>query len=167
MDCLLFRHGLAVDREEWKGPEPERPLTARGIEKTRQAVRGLVKLGITPTHLLASPFVRALETARLIREVSRARVELQACEELVPDAPPDKLLPLLANLPEDACVICVGHEPHLGEAAGVMLFGKPVGGLSLKKAGACCVRFERGPKIGQGLLRWWLTPSQLRELGKT
>jgi phosphohistidine phosphatase len=46
-----------------------------------------------------------------------------------------------------------------------MLFGGPASGLALKKAGACAIRFEDGPKPGEGLLRWWLTPSQLRALG--
>ena len=79
---------------------------------------------------------------------------------------PDKLLVLLGSLPPDACVVCVGHEPHLGEAAGVMLLGRPVSGLSLKKAGACLIAFDGTPRAGQGALHWWLTPSLLRGLRK-
>jgi phosphohistidine phosphatase len=167
MDCLLFRHGIAVDQEDWDGPEPERPLTVKGVERTRQAARGLVRLEIVPTHILSSPFVRAVETARLVRELTRAKTDVRLCDELLPDAPPDKLFPLLTSLPENACVVCVGHEPHLGQAAGVMLFGRPVEGLSLKKAGACCIRFDRPPAGGYGALQWWLAPSQLRSLGKS
>lgn len=166
MDCLLFRHGIAVDREKWDGLEAQRPLTSKGAEKTREAAAGLLRLSVFPTHVLSSPFVRALETAKLVRDVLRVRGEIQVCDELLPDAPPDKLFPILGSLPPDACVVCVGHEPHLGEAAGVMLFGKPVAGLSLKKAGACCITFESAPKAGQGVLRWWMTPSQLRSLRK-
>lgn len=166
MDCLLFRHGIAVDREDWDGQEAERPLTPKGEERTREAAVGLRRLGIAPTHLLSSPFARALDTAKHVRDVFRMRAEVQVCDELLPDAPPDKLFPVLASLPEDACVICVGHEPHLGLTAAWMLFGKPTPGLSLKKAGACCLRFEKAPKAGEGALRWWLTPGQLRKLRK-
>lgn len=162
MDCILFRHGVAAERDEWPGPEAQRPLTAKGAEKTAEAAAGLACLGIKPTHLFTSPLVRAVETAKLIREALPGRLEMRICEELVPDAPPDKLIPLLASLSEDACVICVGHEPHLGETAGIMLAGQALPGLALKKAGACCIRFEAAPRIGQGALRWWLTPWQLR-----
>ena len=165
MDCLLFRHGIAVEREDWDGQEAERPLTRKGAEKARDAAVGLRRLDIAPTHVLSSPLTRALETAKLVGELFRL-ADVKVCDELLPDAPPDKLFPLLASLPEDACVICVGHEPHLGLAAGVMLFGRPAPGLSLKKAGACCIRFDDGPKAGKGALWWWLTPDQLRRLRK-
>lgn len=165
MDCLLFRHGIAVEREDWEGQEAERPLTRKGAEKAREAAVGLRRLDIAPTHLLSSPLTRALETAKLVGEVFRLG-DVKVCDELLPDAPPDKLFPLLASLPEDACAICVGHEPHLGLAAGFMLFGRPATGLPLKKAGVCCIRFEDGLKAGKGTLRWWLTPDQLRKLRK-
>lgn len=165
MDCILFRHGIAVEPGEWKGAEVQRPLTPKGAERVREGAAGLVRLGVEPTHILSSPLLRAFDTAKIIRDTLRLRLEIQICDELVPDAPPDKLLPLLTALPGEACVICVGHEPHLGAAAGVLLFGRPVAGLSLKKAGACCVRFEGSPKAGPGMLRWWLAPSQLRKLG--
>lgn len=166
MECILFRHGIAMDREEWKGPDSQRPLTAKGAAKTRQAAAGLVRQGITPTHVVSSPYVRARETAKLVRDAFGVREEIQVCDELLPDSPPDKLLVLLSSLPQDACVICVGHEPHLGEAAGLILFGEPVPGLSFKKAGACSFHFDSAPKAGRGVLKWWLTPSQLRGLRK-
>jgi phosphohistidine phosphatase len=166
MKTILFRHGIAVDREKWDGPDGERPLTPKGADKTRQAAAGLLKLEIIPTHILTSPYLRARETAKLIRERLRSVQELQICDELLPTAPPDKVLVLLSALPQDACVVCVGHEPHLGEAAGLILFGEPVPGLSLKKAGACGLEFEGPPRAGKGSLHWWLTPSQLRSLGK-
>ena len=166
MECILFRHGLAVDREKWDGADGQRPLTIKGAEKTRQAAAGLLDLDVTPSHILTSPFLRARETAKLVREALEFRQEVQVCDELLPTAPPDKLLVLLNSLPQDASVICVGHEPHLGEAAGLILFGEPVPGLSLKKAGACFLSFDGPPKAGKGTLRWWLPPSQLRSLGK-
>jgi phosphohistidine phosphatase len=162
MDCILFRHGIAVDPQAWDGEEEERPLTPKGIEKTRQAAAGLLRLDVAPTVLLASPLIRALETAKLIRETFHLRDDLQQSAELLPDAPPDKLFSVLSSLPGDACVICVGHEPHLGWAAGLMLFGEPVAALKFKKAGACCIRFEEVPRPSAGALRWWMAPAQLR-----
>jgi phosphohistidine phosphatase len=163
MDCILFRHGIAVDRDAWNGEEEERPLTPKGVEKTRQAAAGLLHLDVAPTAILVSRLVRALETAKLIRDTFHLG-GIQQCPELLPDAPPEKLFGVLRSLPPETCVICVGHEPHLGWTAGVMLFGKPVSGMKFKKAGAACIRFEEEPRPGAGLLRWWMGAAHLRML---
>ena len=55
MDCILFRHGIAVDWRDWQKEDHSRPLTDEGIEKTQKAVKGLIRLDVTPTHLLAAP----------------------------------------------------------------------------------------------------------------
>jgi len=164
MDCILLRHGIAVASEDWNGPESERPLTKEGIQKTRKAVAGLKNLGIQPTHLLSSPFTRALETAKIVAETFKLDPAIQICEELLFHRSPADLFPVLAKLPEKSCVICVGHEPHLGEAAAFMIFGKTADSLSLKKAGACGVEFQGKPHAGKAMLKWWLTPGQLRQL---
>jgi phosphohistidine phosphatase len=165
MECILFRHGIALDQKDWDGQEALRPLTPEGKRKTRKALAGLRRLGISPTHIFSSPFARALQTAKLVQETFRFREEIRMDDALLPDAPPDELMAVLATLPDDACAICVGHEPHLGSAASVMLFGKANGSLALKKAGGCSVRFAEKPKAGRGTLNWWLAPSQLRSLG--
>jgi phosphohistidine phosphatase len=164
MDCILFRHGIAVERDEWEGVESDRPLTEKGGRRASQAGEGLLELDLKPTHLLSSPFVRAHETAKLLQDLFRQKLTVRLADELLPDSPPDKLFPLLASLPPDACVICVGHEPHLGDTAGSMIFGKPSAGLSLKKAGACLIRFAESPRPGRGVLEWWLTAGQLRAM---
>ncbi|MBI5854827.1 MAG: histidine phosphatase family protein [Nitrospirae bacterium] len=121
MKCVLFRHGIAVDREEWKGEEAQRPLTPKGEKRAKEAAEGLLRLTIAPTHIVSSPYIRALKTAKILKQICRSRPELQVRDELLPEANPEKLIQFLAGLPEEACVVCVGHEPHLGEAAGVML----------------------------------------------
>jgi len=62
-------------------------------------------------------------------------------------------------------VLCVGHEPHLGFAAAVLLTGKPSQAFPFKKAGACLIELSIPVKPGRGVLRWWLPPSQLRLMG--
>ncbi len=164
MDCILFRHGIAVNREDWEGPDADRHLTPKGITRTEQAAVGLRRLDMRPDVLLSSPFTRALETAKLVKDALRYRRDIQICDELLPDSPPDKIFALLGSLPPDACVICVGHEPHLSDTAGVMIFGKPANGLYLKKAGVAMIQFDGTARAGQGALAWWVIPSQLRSL---
>ena len=135
MNCILFRHGIAVDRQEWNGHESERPLTNEGLKKTRKAVEGLYQLGTRPTHLLSSPFTRALETAQIVQEVFELNENIHVHQELVYDHSPINIFPVLTTLAEESCVLCVGHEPHLGQLAAMMMSGRYIPGLSLKKLG--------------------------------
>lgn len=166
MDCLLFRHGIAVPPQEWRGRESDRPLTKEGHAKTRKAAEGLRRLEIQPTHILCSPLARARETAEIAGEVLGVEAKIQLHPELVFDQSPLLLFPLLRALPPEATALCVGHEPHLGQTAALMVSGKACPGLSLKKAGACLISFEREVKPGWGSLEWWIPPAQLRMLGK-
>ncbi len=166
MHCLLLRHGIAVSPCEWKGTDLTRPLTREGIEKTNKAVDGLRTLGIQPTHMLSSPLTRTQETARIAHSRLGIATDIQLCPELVYDQPPSLLLPLLHQLPVHAYVMCVGHEPHLGQTAALMLAGTACPGLSLKKAGAVLISFTGEARPGQGCLEWWIPPAQLRLLGQ-
>jgi len=165
MDCIFLRHGIAIPCEEWNGYECDRPLSDEGCQKTKKAVAGLKTLGILPTHVLTSPFRRAQETAKIVAHIFALKPEtLQVCEELQWDQSPIGLFALLKKLPEQSQVICIGHEPHLSQAAACLVFGNTVPGVSLKKAGACCVWVDGDPSIGHAILKWWLTAAQLRRL---
>jgi phosphohistidine phosphatase len=166
MDCLLVRHGIAVGADEWEGTEENRPLTAKGKRRALQVAEGLAALDCKPTHLFTSPFVRAYDTAKLLRAVVCPALKIEAREELAVGSDPEQVLGLFRTLPTDAVVVCVGHEPLLGEVASLLLCGKSLANFPLKKAGAACIEGETGLKPGQGRLRWWLQPSQLRTIGK-
>jgi phosphohistidine phosphatase len=165
MDCVLLRHGIAVERDEWEGAEADRPLTERGAKRVAQVAAGLNRLGVQPTHVLSSPLIRAIETAEIVHRSLRVRAAVQIVDELLPDAPPDRLLSILHDLQPETCVLCIGHEPQLGMAASFMLSGRATASFPMKKAGACLIELSLPVKSGRGVLRWWLTPSQLREMG--
>jgi phosphohistidine phosphatase len=166
MDCVLIRHGIAVERDEWEGQDADRPLTERGAKRVAQVAAGLRWLGVEPAHILSSPCVRAVETARILQVAFTDRPAIRLADELLSDAAPEQLLTLLHELPAESCVLCVGHEPHLGSAASVMLTGKPSNAFPFKKAGACLIEMPVPVKPGRGTLRWWMGPAQLRELSK-
>ena len=76
MILYIVRHGIAVDREDPKAPpEAERPLTAKGIQKTRSAALGLRSAGAKPDVLITSPYVRAAQTAEIFAEALGIAVE--------------------------------------------------------------------------------------------
>jgi phosphohistidine phosphatase len=166
MECLLVRHGIAVNREEWEGKDVDRPLTEKGKRRVREVAAGLRKLNVRPTVIYASPARRAAETAQLLHDLLARPSPMEFRDELLPEAPPARVLRLLQDLLPESCVICVGHEPQLGMAASVLLSGRASASFPLKKAGACLIELSLPAKPGRGALRWWLTPSQLRAIGK-
>ncbi|TKB91800.1 MAG: hypothetical protein E8D41_10015 [Nitrospira sp.] len=166
MDCVLLRHGIAVERDEWEGTDGDRPLTARGAKRVAQAAIGLSRLDVQPTHVFSSPLIRAIETANIVHSSLPVCPALHVVDELLPDASPHRLLSILRKLPPESCVLCIGHEPQLGMAASVFLSGRGSPSFPLKKSGACLIELSLPTKPGQGILRWWLTPGQLRAMGK-
>jgi phosphohistidine phosphatase len=166
MNCVLLRHGIAVERNEWDGPDTDRPLTERGTKRVSQVAAGLKWLEVQPTYIFSSPLVRALETADIVQASLSIPSAIKRVDALLPDANPEHLLALFRDLPPECSVLCVGHEPHLGVAASVMLTGKPSPAFPFKKAGACLIELASPLKAGRGVLRWWMEPGQLRSLGK-
>jgi len=166
MDCVFVRHGIAVAREEWEGKDVDRPLTEKGKRRVREVAAGLRRLDVRPTVIYASPARRAVETAQLLYRLRASSTLMQLRDELLPEAPPTQVVSLMQNIPPESCVVCIGHEPQLGMAASVLLSGRASASFPLKKAGACLIELPIPAKPGRGVLRWWLTPGQLRAIGK-
>src|ERR1700683_4675974 len=114
MILYLVRHGIAVDRTDPKSPpEPERPLTARGVQKTRSAALGLRALGAKPDVLITSPFVRAAQTAEIFAEaLGFAPEKIRVTDALKPAAAPEEIVKELSQLRAKE-VVCCGHGPHV------------------------------------------------------
>jgi phosphohistidine phosphatase len=166
MHCLLFRHGIAESPNTWSGDEYSRPLTKEGATKTKHAIKGLKRIGVEPTHLLCSPLTRTKQTAEICKAILPIQSEIVLTPELVYDQSPMLLFPILQTLPSEAIVMCVGHEPHLGQTAALMLFGNHSPSLSFEKAGSALIAFHTNATLGQGILEWWIPPAQLRALRK-
>lgn len=164
MDCLLMRHGVAVETEEWSGLDDTRPLTGEGKQKVRQVAKGLAAMGISPTHLFTSPLTRAQETAELVRTILCPAVTITVCKALDPGSSPQVLSTFLRTIPDHSMVLCVGHEPLLGTTAGYWLNGHASQSYPMKKAGVGFIHLPSPIRAGEGLLRWWCTPTQLRAL---
>lgn len=123
-------------------------------------------MGIAPTHLYASPLTRAQETAEVIQSKLCPDLAVMICEALKPGSPPSRLVRFLQKLPNHSVVFCVGHEPLLGAIAGYLISGKPAENFPMKKAGVALIHTPSIVRAGEGLLRWWCTPAQLKALGQ-
>jgi phosphohistidine phosphatase len=162
MKLYIVRHGIAVNRNDPKSPpEAERPLTARGVQKTRSAALGLRALGAKPDVVISSPYVRAAQTAEIFAEALGFSPEkIRVSDTLKPAANPAEILKEVARLKAGETIV-VGHAPHLDTLIS-QLAGARGAFTELKKAGVAC--FEHAAGHARWELRWILTPKMLRNL---
>lgn len=164
---VLFRHGPAGERDEQRWPDDRlRPLSARGVERTREAAAGLSRLERGPAVIWTSPLTRAVQSARILRDALDREAALEEIESLAPDGPHEDVVQRLARLNGISRVFVVGHEPRLGELGGLLVFDDAGCALPLKKAGACLLSFEDGVRPGGARLRALLPPRVLRRLSR-
>ena len=163
MILYIVRHGIAIDHADPKSPpEAERPLTARGVQKTRAAALGMRALGVKLDLLITSPYVRAAQTAEIFAEALGFPPEkIRVSEALKPAANPADIIKEISN-PKTKEVACFGHGPHV-DLLIAHLAGARGPFTELKKAGVAC--FEHSSIHGKWSLRWLLTAKIMRELG--
>lgn len=165
MDLLVIRHAIAGDRAEWAKtgrPDHERPITDEGRERMAVNARALRRLVPELDLLATSPLVRAVETAAVVAEAYEDLVIVDA-PPLAHGGSPEEVRAWIAGRPEQRIGV-VGHEPDLGQLISWFVFGSPSAGTSLKKGGACLLRFGGPPQRGAAELRWLLPPKVLRRM---
>jgi phosphohistidine phosphatase len=170
MDLYILRHGLAGSREEWSGPDAERPLTSKGRSRSRAAARGLAALGVAPAVIVTSAYLRAAQTARLTAEIVGAPVV--DAPELEPGKLEKGYRPLLRRYTDEAAVMLVGHEPDLSAIIGMLIAGSSPARVELKK-GACALLtldatlLKSDSETPDAMLRWLMTARALGAIAKS
>jgi phosphohistidine phosphatase len=152
-EVWLLRHG---DAEHGDGDDAARRLTEKGVRQSRAAGRALAALGPEFNAVLASPRVRALDTARLaVEAMGGGEVEVHGSLSGGFDA--DDLAELLAGFGSDARILLVGHEPDFSQVVHDVTGGR----VDLKKGGVAVMRLARG----SGELLALLRPAEVRRIG--
>ena len=113
----LLRHGQAQAQAR---TDAERELTAHGRAEVRQAASLLQ--GRALSAIIASPYVRAQQTATLVREVVGFSGAIQTVPWLTPDSDPREVLAQLAHF-DSGELLLVSHQPLVGALAGLLITG--------------------------------------------
>jgi len=113
----LLRHGQA---EPQAASDAARELTAHGRQEVQQAAAQL--LGRPLTAIMASPYVRAQQTAELVRLELGFSGSVQTVSWLTPDSDPHDALKYLDER-EHAEVLLVSHQPLIGALGGLLVHG--------------------------------------------
>jgi phosphohistidine phosphatase len=173
IEVFLLRHGIAAELGEGGVfNDADRPLTTEGRAKMKVEAEGMRQLALKFNLILASPLLRARQTAEAVAEVMELQNRVKICEAL---APGRGFASGIGNNAEIFLemgayqfdrVLLVGHQPDLSELASFLLTGNHNLNIAFKKGGLCDIQVASLPPRGSGLLRWLLTPRQLRLLGK-
>lgn len=159
LTLLLVRHGIAVERDVFTGADGDRPLTPKGERKTQQIAKRLLEVGIEAELILSSPLLRARQTADILLEAGVAS-ELMISDLLAPDGSFNAWLTWLGQWRQqhEGILLLVGHEPNLSHWAELLIWGKTLGHLQLKKAGIIGLKLPQSDPVGNSQLFWLTSP---------
>lgn len=167
MHLLLIRHAIAEERLDFARTGQSdyyRPLTERGRSRMSRGAAGLSAIVPEIDVLASSPLTRAVQTAEIVAEAYDG-LPVERVDSLGSGDGPE-FLEWLRDCPPESVVAAVGHEPTMSDWTAWLLTGG-FGDLAVvKKGSAIMLEFPYRIDAGEAWLRWFLTPAQLRQLGR-
>lgn len=117
MKVWVLRHGEA---EAHARSDDQRQLTDHGRKQVLKSAGHL--LGQPLDKIIASPYVRAQQTAALVHQALGFDKPVVTVSWLTPDIDPDQVIAELDALEEQA-VLLVSHQPLVGQLVGLLVDG--------------------------------------------
>lgn len=168
MTCTLFvvRHGIAMEAAPGVA-DADRALTAVGARRITRVAMGLHWLGVRPDAILSSPLRRAEQTAQRLQRVLLPDQEVEIFAALAPGHDPSDVAKGLHAQRGARQLVLVGHQPDLGALVSYLVTGSStLARFEFKKGGAAAIELPALSARAIGRLLWFLTPRQLRALGR-
>ena len=163
MKLYILRHGEAAEHGDPRyANDADRPLTLRGIRRTKQLAHALRQLEVSFDVIFSSPLVRARETAEIVERGLRLHSRLELTDHLSPTGGTEKLVAQVNHIrPQPESVLLVGHEPYLSALISRLCTGGQGLALTLKKGGLCRLEVETLRSGRCANLEWLLAPRLL------
>jgi len=159
MKLYILRHGDAVEHGDPRYKENDRPLTPKGIQRTRQLAHVLREMEISFDAVLTSPLARARETAEIVARGLKLHDILRFCEHLTPSGSMEELVHQINMIrPAPKSVVLVGHEPYLSGFISLLCTGGPGLPVVFKKGALCRLNVEVLSCGKCAALDWLLQP---------
>jgi len=146
-----MRHGEA---EHVATSDRLRPLTPRGEREVIRNASNLLEPA--PELVIASPYLRAKQTAQTLIEALGQEIPLEISDSLTPDGDPWEVVRLLELHNDKNSLLVVSHMPMVGVLTGCLVDGSERSGiyfstamvvsleLAVYGAGMADVRWARG-----------------------
>jgi len=168
MNLYFMRHGIALARDDPSViDDDQRPLSKKGVKRTRRIAKGIRRLDIPFDALLTSPLTRARQTVDIVAATLGAEARVEEIASLTPNSAFDQLLADLGRYRDSKHLLLVSHEPFLSDTLSSLLAGQSATRLDLdfRKGALCRIEIDSPSASHRGRLHWFLTPKQLRLLG--
>lgn len=153
MILYFLRHGDA--EPAGAGGDAARALTPSGEAALQAAAPLWQRLNLRPDVVITSPLVRARQTASLLCAAIGCRESPVVDERLRPGADWGAMARGMADHPQAARVLFVGHEPDLSQVVAELTGAASV---RMRKGALACVEFYGVPEPGGGELAWLIDP---------
>lgn len=127
---ILMRHGIA-EEHSWctlnQKADSDRPLVEEGRNKVRCISKSLAKIISSDCIVSSSPYVRAVETASILREELQSKItEPGYLEEMTPEYEPTETIKAANRfLDKYSCdeLCLVGHQPNISAFCSLLVTG--------------------------------------------
>jgi phosphohistidine phosphatase len=149
MDLIVWRHAEAEDGV----PDLQRKLTAKGRKQAERVAQWLLQRLPSRFALIASPAVRAQQTAEALG------VPIKTDKSLAPGAAPAAIIKACGWPDYKSAAVVVGHQPDLGLLLAEVLGAR--GGLSIKKGGLWWISNRVRDEKDQVVVRAVMSPDLL------
>ncbi len=159
MILFLLRHG---DAQSQPADDASRPLSPLGRQQAAVAGRTLARLNSIPALVLASPLLRARQTAEIVMNELHI-AGLETTEYLSPTTDPRQLLEEL-NGRAPVSALLVGHLPSLQTAASLIVSGTRDAGLRVATGTLLGVETPERVSYGSGVLQWLFSYEQMKAM---
>jgi phosphohistidine phosphatase len=159
MKLYLLRHGDAGEAGDPRYKDNERPLTPKGIQRTKQLAHVLREMEITIDAILTSPLARARETAEIVVHGLKLEGTARISEHLVPSGNMEELVHQVNTIrPVPKSIMLVGHEPYMSGFVSLLCTGGPGLPIVFKKGALCRLDFQVLSCGKCAALDWLLQP---------
>ncbi|MEY4474300.1 MAG: phosphohistidine phosphatase SixA [Pseudomonadota bacterium] len=156
MQVFIMRHGDAVLEA---ASDAQRPLTLCGRDESRQIACWLNDQLVDVKQILVSPFLRAMQTLDVVREVMVLPAKQEIMSDLTPGGDATFVCSYLQALAKKDCasVLIISHLPLVGYLVSE-LCPDQCPPMFATSAIACV---DLNSDTGKGTFDWQVSPSQL------
>lgn len=155
MKLYVMRHGTAEDHSA-TGDDATRALTANGRDRVRDVARALSDASEAPRLVIASPLIRALQTAEIVHAHAKVETPLEVNAVMAPRGDALSFVRDAAKAGKKRMMV-VGHEPDVSILVASLL-GSP---LEIGFAKSMVVSLRVPSDEGDAKLRFVLDPKTL------
>lgn len=158
LNIYLIRHSDAESIS--KGiKDSERKLTPEGINKIREAATIWKNFIPTFDYIISSPYVRALQTAKVIAEVFNCPEKIMTDRRIACGSRTDDVVEIANSLNAEN-IAFVGHQPDMSDHVSAMISSNGAF-ADFKKGAIAKITFHNKAREGKGILEYLIPASNI------